>query len=500
MFEMFIQGAGEYFNMTCILLTLLGVIAGIVFGAIPGLSATMAIALFLPVTYNMNSMQGITLLVSLYVGGVSGGLISAILMKIPGAPGSIATCWDGGKMAENGHARRALGIGVLYSFFGGILSALALIFIAPSLADFAVKFGYPEYFAIAVFSLTLIASVSSKNIFKGVLAGLLGILLSTVGYSAVDGSLRFTFGITQLNGGFDILTVLIGFFAISEVILAAEQVGRTSENTTVRKAMDAIHGWGVSWKEFKEQFRNMITSFAIGLGIGILPGLGGATANVLAYEAVKGTSKYPEKFGTGIIDGVVASETANNAAVGGALIPLLTLGIPGDTATAMILAGLMMQGITPGPLLFVNSAKLVYGLFIAFIIANVAMLLLEFYGIRIFAKLMLIPKHILLSIVMAFCFIGAYGLNNRVFDVFAALLFGLVGYALKKGKFPTNALLLGFILGPTMEKNLGRGVSLYGSFWPFLKSPVCCFVLLAAVLSILWSAYKIRKNAKKKEV
>lgn len=472
----------------------IGTAVGIVFGAIPGLTATMAVALVLPLTFGMSPVDGMTLLIGLYIGGVSGGLISAILINIPGTPSSVATTFDGHPMAKNGQAGKALGAGIFYSFWGGLFSFAILIFISPPLADIALRFGPFEYFSIAVFSLTLIATLSSGNAIKGLLAGLVGIFLSCVGTAPIDAFPRFTFGYVELDGGFNLLPALVGLFAVAEVVKAAEE-SRNPVKMTVYKY--DIKGFGVSWAEFKGQFWNFIRSSAIGTGIGILPGIGGGTSNILSYVIAKKNSKHPEKFGTGIMDGIVASESANNASIGGALVPLLTMGIPGDTVTAMLLGGLMIHGLTPGPLLFTSSPVIVYGIFAACILGNIIMIIMEFFGLRIFVRLLRIPKHYLLPVIMTLCYVGAFGLNNRAFDVWSLLVFGFLGFGLEKFKFPVAPVILGFILGPLVETNLRRGLMLsQQSFLPFVTKPISAVFLFIAAASIAYTVYKDTRKIK----
>jgi putative tricarboxylic transport membrane protein len=494
MLDMFIVGFSQVLELEPLILIVLGVAVGIVFGAIPGLTATMAVALCLPLTFGMLPVHGMALLIGLYIGGVSGGLISAILINIPGTPSSIATTFDGHPMAAKGEAGKALGAGIFFSFLGGLFSFVVLFFIAPPLADIALRFGPQEYFSIAIFSLTLIASLSTGSTLKGLMSGIVGVLLSCVGTAPIDAYPRFTFGFYQLDGGFNLLPALVGLFAISEIL-------KTAESDVEIRIQDIqnykIQGFGFSRKEFVEQLGNFIRSSLIGTGIGILPGIGGGTSNILSYIAAKKMSKHPEKFGTGIIDGMVASETANNASIGGALVPLLAMGIPGDTVTAMLLGGLMIHGLSPGPLLFTTSGDIVYGIFAALIIANIVMVILEYFGMRFFVRLLRIPKHIMLPVIIVFCVVGAYGLNNRVFDAWSVMFFGVLGYALEKGGFPLSPVILGFILGPIAETNLRRGLMLtQGDFLPFLTKPISGTFLLIALLSVIYSAIKEGKQAK----
>ena len=467
---MIVSGFLSVFNGYCIALIFAGVVIGIIFGALPGLTATMAIALCLPLTYSMGTIQSLCILMGLYIGGISGGLISAILLKIPGTPSSIATTFDGAPMAERGEAGRALSVGVFYSFLGTVISIAALIGIAPVLAQFTLKFGPYEYFAVGLFSLTMVGSLVSGSVAKGLGGCVLGLCLAMVGAAPSSGTLRYTFGFHGLDNGFSMLPVMIGLFAVSEILSAAEAGVKTGKDEAHTYKLKGI---GVSLKEFVEQLWNMLRSALIGIGIGILPGIGGGTSNLIAYIVARNQSKHPEKFGTGCIDGIIASETSNNASVGGALIPLLTLGIPGDTGTAMLLGAFMMHGVSVGPMLFKTDGVLVYGVFAATIIATVFMLLVELGCMPILVKILAVPRHILLPVIMALCCVGAYGNNNRMFDVATVFIFGLLGYVLKKLGFSSTPVILGFILENTVEMYLLRGMQYsQGSWVPFFTSPI----------------------------
>lgn len=493
MFEMLVEGFVGVLNVSTILLILGGTILGLIFGSIPGLTATMAVAICLPITYGMHPVAGMSLLMGLYIGGVSGGLIPAILLKLPGTPSSIATTFDGYPMAQKGQAGKAFSFAILSSFFGGLISLILLIMVAPPLGQFALKFGPYEYFAIVVFSLTLIASLSGDSLAKGLLAGLMGIGFAMVGSAPIDAFPRFTFGFSDLDAGFDLMPLLIGLFAVSEILLVAEKKGFQKLKYDLKKI-----SYKVPLKEYLAEKWNFVRSCAIGIGIGILPGIGGGTANLIAYAAAKNASKNPKEYGTGVPGGIVASETSNNAAVGGALIPLVSLGIPGDTVTAMLLGGLILHGLQPGPLLFQNNGDVVYGIFAALLIANIFMALLLFLGMRGFIKLLSIPQYILLPIIFALCVVGAYGVNNRMFDVYALLFFGVVGYLMSKAKIPLTPLVLGFILGPLLETNLRRGLMLsQGDFTPFFTEPIAATFLIITVISVGWKIWKSFGKSKK---
>lgn len=476
-------------------LIFLGVFMGIIIGAIPGMSVTMGVALFLPITFGMEPVTALSLLVALYIGGNSGGLISAVLLKIPGTAASVATCLDGHPMAARGEAGKALGVGIVSSFLGGFFSYGVLMLLAPVIARFALKFGPYEYFAIGVFSLTMIVSLSSGSLVKGILSSMIGVMLSFVGIAPITSITRFTFGISELNAGFSLLPVMIGLFAVSQILVAVEEKHKKTEVT----ASDyKIKGFGFTLADVKGQGSNLLISTLIGTGIGILPGLGASICNIIAYTVAKSRSKYPEKFGTGIVDGIIASESSNNASTGGALIPLLTLGLPGDNTTALILAGFMIHGITPGPLLFRSEAKLVYGIFAALIVANIMMLIVEFAGIRLFTKILAVPSNLLLPVVMIFCVVGAFATNNRIFDVVVMMVSGVVGYLLKKAGFSNAPIILGFILGPIVETNLRRGLmKSQGSMVPFFTQPIACVFLIIAILTLVFSIRKELKNNKK---
>ncbi|MGL5434796.1 MAG: tripartite tricarboxylate transporter permease [Lachnospiraceae bacterium] len=488
-----IEGLLSVINPTCFLVMFVGTVIGIIFGSIPGLTSTMGVALCLPITFSMSPLNGIAMLIAIYVGGTSGGLISAILLKIPGTPSSVATTFDGGPMADRGEGGKALAIGIFYSFLGTVLSIFALIFIAPGLATIALKFGPYEMFSICLFAMTMIGAMVGDNLLKGLMSAVLGITISLVGIASIGGTERFTFGLRSMENGFAQLPVMIGLFAVAEILKIGAD-GIKSNEATIRSCK--VKGIGVSWQEFKDQFVNFIRSALLGIGIGILPGIGGATSNIVAYSVAKQQSKYPEKFGTGVIDGVIATETANNASIGGALIPLLTLGIPGDTVTAMILGGLTLHGITPGPLLFKNSGVLVYGIFAAFIICTIMMYVVEYGGISFFVKVLSVPKYILLPAVMILCIVGTYGTNHSFFDVWTALIFGVIGFFMVRHKFPQAPLILGLVLGPTLETNLIRGLMYSGNdFSAFLKAPISGAFLVFTTGMVIWTAYGQVKRA-----
>lgn len=495
MFENFVIGALQVMSVWNILLIIAGTALGIMFGAIPGLTPAMAIALCLPMTFNLEIVGSLCLLIGLYLGGVSGGLISAILLKIPGTAGSLATTFDGHPMAEQGKAGKALAGGIIFSFLGGLFSIFILLLVAPQLAEVAVLITPFDYFSIILFSLTLVGGLAGKSLIKGLLSCLLGVCFTFVGSAPIDGVLRFTMGIRNLNGGFIFLPVMIGLYAVSQIFNSAEDAIKAD---TPKRITGDVGKVSITWKEFKGQFVNFLRSSVIGTIIGILPGIGGGTANLIAYTAAKSSSKEPEKFGTGILDGVVAPETANNAAIGGAMIPLLCLGIPGDVVTAILIGAFMIQGVTPGPMLFMTQPTLLYSIFVALIFANIAMIILETLFLKGFIKVLNIPKHILLPCILCVCVIGAIGANNRVFDIFVILLFGIVAFMLTKFGYPTPPLVMGFILGPMLELNLRRGLIFSkGSIVPFFTHPLSLVMIILSVLSLIFTVIASNKKGKR---
>ncbi|WP_300417251.1 tripartite tricarboxylate transporter permease [uncultured Oscillibacter sp.] len=491
---MILEGLMQVLQPMTIVLVAIGVAVGIIFGSIPGLTATMAIVMFLPVTYSMSASEGISMLMALYIGGISGGLISAILLNIPGTPSSVATCFDGKPLADKGEAGKALGTGVVFSFVGTIIGIALLVILAPVLCDFALKFQAYEYCALALFSLSMVIALTGHDMPKGLISAVLGALLATVGLAPIDSRPRFTFGMYQLNNGFALVVLLIGLFAISEVMAYAESV-RQKQDFTIRSNVK-IKGVGFTFKEFVGQLRNAVVSALIGVGIGILPGIGGGVSCMISYTVSKNTSKHRELYGTGIMDGVVASETANNGTIGGAMIPLLSLGIPGDAATAMLLGGLQVHNVAPGPLIYEKNGVVVYAIFFAMVLSAIFMMLFMLLGMRFFISVLKVPKNYLLPVVVVLCGIGAIGNANALFDTYCMVGFGLMSYLMIKSKIPTVPMILGFILGPTFEQNLRR-VSQLASSDSFIGHPIFCVLIVATVFVVIFSVRANLKDAKR---
>ena len=493
----FLQAVVTLLNPVSLGLILSGTFLGIIFGALPGLNTAMAVCLCLPLTFVLSHQNAVAMIMGIFIGGVSGGLITAILLNIPGTAASMATCFDGHPMAKNGQAGRAMGIGIFYSFMGTLIGMIALITFSEPMAKVALKFTSVEYFAISVFSLTMIASLAGKSFIRALISGCLGIVLSLAGCAPIDNTERFTFGSLSMINGFNQVAVLTGAFAISTVML-------TIKNPHEIKAEDfrtaKMKGFGFTLKEFGQQTWNMIRSAFIGIFIGILPGVGAGTSNLIAYSTAKNTSKDPDKFGKGCMDGIVASETANNATVCGAIIPLLTLGIPGDIGTAFLLSALMIHGIQPGPLLFDSNPELVYICFAGLFFAVVFMVVLEYFGIRLFTKILQIKEYILLPIVVMLCVVGAFAANNRVFDAVWLVIFGALGYFMGKFDYPVGPMIIGFILGSNTETNLRRALmsSDTGSLLT-LFTPISCALYILAIVFVVMSIRNNRKQKKQAE-
>ena len=492
----FLAAFPQIFSSPAALLLIFGgCIIGIIFGSIPGLTAGIAIALFLPLTFKMDIVPSFTLLLSLYIGGISGGLISAILLKIPGTPASVATVFDGGPMADRGEAWKALSVSIVFSFIGTLIGVLVLCFLTPVLGAISLKFGVFEYFSIALFSLTLVSALCGDSIVKGLLACLIGLFLACVGSAPIDGFARYTFGIHALDAGFHEVPALVGLFAISELL----------NNTQAKEAKANLarferKGFGMSAKEFFGQMPNAFRSGLIGVFVGILPGIGGSVCNLLAYGVAKKSSKKPERFGTGIIDGLVASETSNNACIGGTMVPLLTLGIPGDAVTAILLGAFTINGLTPGPMFYSENIKLIYVIFALMFVCAIATFLIQYFGIRGFTQLLRIPKNILLPMVLVMCIVGSFAANNRIFDVWTLLLWGVLGFVMNRFELPLTPIIMGFILGPICEKYLRRGLMMsQNDFSVFFTRKISgAFLILASAMVVFTFAaqmMRIRKQS-----
>ena len=482
-----------------ILIAALGVVAGIVFGAIPGMTATMAVAVFLPMTYAYDLEMALYLLLGLYVGGISGGLVPAILINIPGTPSSITTTFDGYPMAKRGEGERALKIGIFSSFVGGLISLICLWLFTPLLSAAALKFSAVEKFLIILFALTVIAALSKGQMLRGVFAGFLGVLTSLIGMFSVNNAYRMVPAMfkSKMQDGFQLLPVLIGLFAIAQIFEEAEEGMRFK----IEKVDGEMNGnTKFSLKDFKGQGVNLVRSALIGTFMGVLPGVGGSAASILAYAQAKNFSKHPELLGTGVAEGLVASETSNNGLTGGALIPLLSLGIPGDSTTAVLISAFMLQGVQVGPLFITQNPETWNTILIALLCCNILMFLCMFYPIKWISKIIYIPRQRMYPVIIMICIVGAYATKNgRIFDVWALLIFGVVGYIFGKIKIPASCYLIGFILGKDLENYFIQSVSAAnGSLGVFFSRPIGLFIWVLIIVSIAYAIYDDR-NTKKKE-
>lgn len=459
-----------------------GTAVGILIGALPGLSVNMGIALLFPLTFSFQGVGGILMLLGIYCGAIYGGSISAILLRTPGTPASVATTLDGYPMATKlGQPGRALGLSTMGSTFGGIFSAICLIIFSPLLAKVALQFSKPEYFALAVFGISIITSVSSGSIIKGIMGGVIGLFIATIGIDAMSGSQRFTFDIMYLLGGISFVPILIGLFAFSQVLQSVEDCYKQKQIKNDVK-LDRVFP---SLADIKRVTVTLLRSSFIGTFIGCVPGTGGDIASFVAYDQAKRWSKYKDNFGNGEPEGIISPEAANNAVSGGAMIPMLTLGIPGDGATAIMLGALMVQGMQPGPLLFKEQASSVYSIFIGLLLANAIMGIFGFSLIKIFVKVVNIPKEILLPVIFCLTFVGAYAYNNSMTDVFVMVACGILGYFLNKTQFSMSAIVIGIILGAMAEANFrGALIMSDGSLAIFLTHPICAVFLLLACVSL----------------
>lgn len=493
MLELIINAISEVFHWQNLLAMFLGVSLGILIGAIPGLGYTMALALILPVTFGMPAIPAMLLLIGIYCGGVYGGSITAILIRTPGTAASAATVEDGYALAKQGKASLALNMSIYASVAGALISGIILIFAAPQIATVALRFGPPEYFMLALFGLTIISSVSGKSLSKGFIMASLGILFSTVGVDLVTGDYRFVFGTEFLASGIDLIPAIIGLYAIAEVFNQAEKkVNKISANTSFESEK-------FSWKNMIPFRKTVLRSSLIGVVVGAIPGTGATISSFIGYNEARRASKHPEEFGKGSLDGVAAAESANNATTGATLIPMMTLGIPGDSGTAILIGALIMQGLVPGPQLFTNSGDIVYAIMVGFIIITILMFIQGKFAVRLFAKITLIPTYILFPIVLGFCLVGAYAVNNTISYVWIALFFGLIGYVLPKFGFPVTPLLIALILGPLAEESLRQSLIIsQGNPLIFFQRPIAIFFFLLCVLSVFLPV--IQKKLLKKRV
>ena len=479
-----IQVFQNIFNPESLALILLGVVVGNIFGCIPGLNTPIAIALCLPFTMVMDPVPSVCLLMGIYMGGVSGGLVSAILLKIPGTAAAVATTFDGYPMTLNGQGTEALTLGAFASFFGGIFSSVMLLLLAPLLAKLAIGFGPWEYFGATILALSMVCVLIQGKMVKGFISLGIGLLAKCVGMSPIDGmAYRFSFGNVNLENGFSLIAVIIGVFALPEIINNASKLKDELHVTRIKKKLFHM----LPLKDIKRHFINFLRSSVIGTVIGILPGLGGGPAGLMAYAAAKKSSKTPEMFGKGCDEGIAASESANNATTGGALIPMLSLSVPGDTSTAVIMGAFAIQGIVVGPNLSLTQPVLFRSIILAVFVANIFMFLYQGSTLRFMARVIEVPKMFLMPIIVTFCVTGIFCLNSNVFDLYYTIGFIVLGYVMDRNDYPVAPLIMGMILGGTVEENLRRSISYYGNFGNCLmmKSVGTLFFAIAVLIPVV---------------
>ncbi|TPW30375.1 tripartite tricarboxylate transporter permease [Pararhizobium mangrovi] len=485
MYDLVLQGAASVFQPWPLIAIMVGVAGGLVIGSIPGLTSTMAIALLVPITYAMDIKIALPLLMGVYCGAISGGLVGAILLNIPGTPASASTCLDGFPMAAKGQATRALGLAVYSSMIGGTISGLALMTIAPLLAKVALSFGPWEYFSLVVFTFSCISAMSVKGrAVKAFMAAFIGLALALVGLDEASGQVRMTFGFTSLEAGFNELPALIGLYAIPQLLADCDDIGKAGTLLKIDYNLRTFMG---TFSEVMTRKRDLLRSSFIGIVIGILPGVGPGLSNIVAYSQAKRASKHPEKYGTGELpESVMSPEAANNASMGGALIPMLTLGIPGDASTLMMLGAFMLHGIDPGPLLFRDNGTIVWIAFISFFVAFAFCTVIYHFFIPLTVKAISVPRYYVIPILLILCVVGCYALNNRMFDVYCFLGFGLLGYLLEIARVPVLPVILGLILGPMAEKQLRLALAFgQDSLTPFFTRPISGTILAVAILSLI---------------
>ncbi len=464
------------------LLLVVGIVLGLIIGILPGLGPPIAIALALPFTFYMDTVPSMVLLLGIYSAAIYGGSISAIAVGIPGTGAAIATVQDGHKMFKSGRGGEALGFSLTGSIIGGLFSAVCLALIAPLLADLAVKFGPREYLAISVFGLVVVVRVAGQSLPKGLLVGGLGIFLTTWGLDELNGTERYTFGSYHLYEGLPLVPFLVGLFALSEVLIGAERAARNVD-FSVESLTVKLPGM----KTLSRMKDVILRSSVIGTIIGIIPGEGAAVGAFFAYSEAKRRSKTPEDYGTGIPEGIVAPETANNATVGGALVPTLTLGVPGSPAAAVLLGALLIQGLTPGPKLFSDEPDLMYAIFIGLFLINILMMVIGLVAIRFAAQLIRVPTSVIVPTVMLLSFVGIYAVSNSFFNVGVLLGAGILGYVVRKLGYSIAPLSIGFVLGPILENSLRQSLTIAdGSVGEFFNTPTGLTIYAALALTILW--------------
>ncbi|MDD6212311.1 MAG: tripartite tricarboxylate transporter permease [Clostridiales bacterium] len=483
-----------------IVMCAVGVFAGIYVGAIPGLSATMAVSLLVSFTYGWDTYTALALMLGIFVGTVYGGSRSAILLNIPGAPSAVATALDGYPMAQKGKAGEAMGIATTQSVIGTVLGIIVLAFAAPVVSKFAVNFSSVDYLLLAVMGMMMVGSLNCKSIFRGLLAAAVGLLIGTVGMDSMTSVRRFTFGVSYLNSGVSFVVAMIGLFGVSEALIQITQMDISAVKQKIDKIVPSL-------RTILKYVPLTIRSSIVGVIVGALPGAGGDIAALLTYDQAKRTVKNPEvPFGEGAVEGLVAPESANNAAIGGAFIPMLTLGIPGDAVTAVLLGALEIHGLQPGPNLMTNTPDLFYLIVACLLLCSIFLVVFGLTGIKIFTKIVEIPKAILMPLIIILSVVGSFALRKSLFDIFWMLGFGILGYFMKKYEYPVAPTVLGIILCNLLENNYRRGITLQktlgGLVGSIFTEPVALVLFLVIVVMFVtqtktYKRWKAKRDAQK---
>ena len=458
MLEDSLIGLSALMDPVMILAITIGVIGGILIGILPGLTSTLGVALVIPITFSMPPQVGLAMLGGIYIASTYSGAITAVLLNIPGTPAAVATLLDGYPMSRRGEPTRALALSTFGSAIGGLFSVLALLFLGPVLAKVSLFFGPPEYFLLAVFGITVIASLSAGAMIKGLIAGGLGLLMSTVGYHPLTGEMRYTFGVPALYDGIPLVAALIGFYSIPEVI---DMIARRDNNAPESAKSDRTNPYRYITDVFR-QGKNLLRSSVIGVIVGIIPGVGASVGGFVAYDAAKRGSKTPQEFGKGSAEGVLACETANNAVTGGTLVPLLTLGIPGNPVTAVMLGGLMIHGLQPGAELFSANADIVFGFIFSLFVSNIILIPIGLIFAKYCVRIVQVPKAILAPIILLLSIVGTYSIRSSFDDIFIMFAIGAIGFFCQRFSVPRAPLVLGLVLGGLAESELERSLALVG--------------------------------------
>ncbi len=484
-----LAGLQTLLSLESIIALIAGTVGGMVIGALPGFSAAMGVSLLIPITYGMGPVAALSMLVAMYTSAIYGGSITAILCHTPGTPASAATAIDGFQLTKQGRGMEAMGVATLGSAVGGTVSAIAMLLIAPALGAFSLKFSVLEYFLLSVFGLTVIASLAGDSVIKGLFSGILGLALGCIGLDAISGFPRMTLGVIQLEDGINFVPALIGLFSISQVMSLAWDVYHGKKGSVIEDEENLRKSRALPpFKETKTLFPTMARCSIVGTIVGIVPAAGAGVSSWICYSMGKKFSKHPEKFGHGALEGVASCETGNNAATGGALIPLITLGLPGSSVAAILLGGMMIHGLTPGAAMFTKHANTTYAIMIGFLIANILMGIVGLFAARYIAHVSAVPMGYLGPVITALCFLGTFAIRNNLFDVGVMVVFGLLGFLLKRCGFAAPPMILGMVLSDICENNWRRAVILAnakgGMLSYFLSRPISIVLALLIVVSL----------------